>query len=273
MEQKEIRTILIPFDFTPLSDCALQHGIQFSKMLGTDIYLLHVIENNANEKYLTERLNTLASDTFNTYNVRPKVLFREGKVADTIKSVANEINAMLVIMKTDGGPKGIKRFFGSLAIKVMMGSEVPFIVVQGPPIRYSLKKVVVPIDFRSENKEKLSWISFLTKFYHPEIHLYYPNKSDYRVRNNLKFAAKFLEGRNIKFELEHATGKADFNDEAIEFSRSIRADLILIVLRKFITWDKILLGLNEQQYISNKYHIPVMVLNPKANLNRLGSFA
>lgn len=273
MEKTEKRTILVPFDFTPLSDCALQHGIQFAKMLDTDVTLLHIIPSIDKESLITEKLNVLAAETYKTYNVKPKVIVKLGKVSLAIKEVASQINAVLVIMKTDGGPKGIKHLFGSLAIKVMMGSNVPFIVVQSPPIRYSIKKVVVPIDFRSENKEKLTWLSFLTKFYHPQIHLFRPNKSDYRVFNNLKFASKFLEGRNIKFEMVHARGKDDFHKEAIEFSHLIRADLIIIVLRKFITWDKILLGLNEQQYISNDHKIPVMVLNPNSNLHRLGSFA
>ncbi|NJK86156.1 MAG: hypothetical protein HC906_09480 [Bacteroidales bacterium] len=102
--------------------------------------------------------------------------------------------------------------------------------------------------------------------------MFRPNKSDYRVRNNLKFATRYLETHNIEFELVHSRGKKDFHIEAIEFSRFIRADLMVIVLRKFITWDKILLGLNEQRYIANEFKIPVMVLNPNSNLHRLGGF-
>ena len=271
MENKVRRTILVPFDFTPLSDCALQHGIQFAKMLKTDVTLLHIIPNLESEVFITEKLNTLANETYQTFKIKPKILVRPGKVSKAIKNIAHNIDAVLVIMKTDG-PKGMQKYFGSRAIKVMMGSDVPFIVVQSPPIRYSIKKVVVPIDFRGENKEKLSWINFLTKFYHPQIHLFRPNMSDYRVRNNLKFATKYLESHNIDFELVHARGKKDFTDESIEFSKFIRADLIVIMLSRFITWDKTLFGLKEQKYISNNHKIPVMVLNPRADLHKLGGF-
>lgn len=272
MENKARRTILVPFDFTPLSDCALQHGIQFAKMLHTDLTLLHIIPNLESEMLITEKLTALANETYLTYKIKPKVMVRPGKVSKAIKNIAHNLNAVLIIMKTDG-PKGWQRYLGSRAIKVMIGSDVPFIVVQSPPIRYSVKKVVVPIDFRSENKEKLSWINFLTKFYHPQIHLFRPNVTDYRVNNNLKFATSYLEGHNIDFELVHARGKKDFIEEAIEFSKFIRADLIVVMLSRFITWEKIIFGLKEQKYISNSFKIPAMVLNPRADLHKLGGFA
>ena len=272
MDKITKRIILVPYDFTPLSDFALQHGIQFAKMLDNDLTILHIIPSVHTEGMMTEKLNALAEETYKIYKVRPNVMVRPGEVSLAIKDIAHNINASLVIMKTDG-TKGMQKFFKSRAIKVMTGCEVPFIVVQAPPIRYSIKKVVVPIDFRSENKEKLTWINFLTKFYHPQILLFRPNKTDYRVRNNLKFATKFLEGRNIDFELVHARGKKDFTYEAIEFSKFIRADLIVIMLNKFITWDKVLFGgLHEQKYITNIHKIPVMVLNPKVDLRKLGGF-
>jgi nucleotide-binding universal stress UspA family protein len=271
METKARRTILVPYDFTPLSDFALQHGVQIAKMLHTDLTLLHIIPNLQSEVYITEKLTSLVNETSGTYKIKPKVLVRPGKVSRAIKNIAHNLNAMLVIMKTDG-PKGLQKIFRSRAIKVMMGSEVPFIVVQSPPIRYSIKKVIVPIDFRSENKEKLSWINFLTKFYHPQIYLFRPNVSDYRIRNNLKFATKYLEGHNIDFELVHARGKKGFTEESIDFSKFIRADLIIIMLSRFITWDKTLFGLKEQKYITNAHKIPVMVLNPRVDLHKLGGF-
>ncbi len=265
------RTILVPYDFTPYSDFALQHGIQYAKILKTDITLLHIIPDLVTENIMLEKLNSIAEEAKKTYHMKPKVLVKPGKISKSIKRTAHNINAIMVIMKTEG-PKGKQKYFGSKAVKVMIGSDVPFIVVQGPPVRYTIKSVVVPIDFRSENKEKLSWINFLTKFYQPSIYLFRPNITDYRIRNNLKFATRFLEGRNIEFELVHARGKQDFVKEAIEFSYFLKADIIIIMMSRFVTWDKVLLGLREQKYISNDYKIPVMCLNPRADLHKLGGF-
>jgi nucleotide-binding universal stress UspA family protein len=265
------RTILLPYDFTELSDYALQHGIQFAKMLDSDLTLLNIIKNLDDEVTVTERLTKIAEETRKEYNILPKVIVRPGKVSQAIKRIATNINAILVIMKT-GGAKGIKKYTGSRAIKVMYGSKIPFIVVQAPPKRNIIKHVIVPIDFRYENKEKLKWINFLVKVYKPNVSLFRPATTDYRIRNNLKFAMRFLEGRNINFELVHARGKKSFVEEAIEFSDFIDADLIVIMLSRRITIDKILFGLKDQKFISNNYKIPIMCLNPRTDLRKYAGF-
>ena len=265
------RTIVIPYDFGPRSDYALQHGIQYAKMLDNDITLLHILPDLKREAEVVNKLKTIAEDTFKVYGIKPFVLVKTGKIRKAIKLVAQEMNATLVIMKTDG-PRGMQRYLGSHAVRVMYGSKIPFIVVQNPPMRYNLKKVIVPIDFRSENKEKLKWINFLSRFYKSEIYLFYPNRTDYRIKNNLTFATRFLDGRNINYEIVHAKGKKEFPMETIEFSKLIRADMIVIMLSRYITIDKVLLGLRDQKYISNEYKIPIMCLNPNTDLHKLGGF-
>ena len=46
--------------------------------------------------------------------------------------IASEIDAEMVIMGTHG-IKGMQKFFGSWALKVIANSKVPFIVIQEPP--------------------------------------------------------------------------------------------------------------------------------------------
>ncbi len=265
------RTILLPYDFTDLSDYALQHGVQFAKMLDSDLTLLNIIKNLDDEVVVTEKLTRIAEETQKEYNILPKVMVRPGKVSEAIKRIATNLDALLVIMKTSG-TKGIRKFTGSRAIKVMFGSKIPFIVIQAPPKRNIINHVIVPIDFRYENKEKLKWINFLVKIYKPNVSLFRPATTDYRIRNNLKFAIRFLEGRNIDFELVHARGKKSFVEETIEFSDFIGADLIIIMLSRRITIDKILFGLRDQKFISNSYKIPIMCLNPRTDLRKYAGF-
>lgn len=265
------RSILVPYDFTALSDNAIQHGIQFAKILNIDLVLLHIIRNLKDEIEASEKLTRVAEETHKKFNFRPKIMVRPGMLSTAINQIANNLNSVLVIMKTSG-PKGIQKYTGSRAIKVMYGSKIPFIVVQGPPVGTTIKKVIFPIDFRYENKEKLKWINFLASIYKPSVYLFRPNTSDYRIRNNLKFATRFLEGRNIEFELVHSRGKKAYVDEALEFSNFLQADLIIIMLSRSITTLNILLGLKDQKYISNEYKIPVMCLNARTDLRKFGGF-
>ncbi len=265
------RSILVPYDFSTLSDYAIEHGIQMIRILNADLILLHIVRDLKNELEATERLKKVAEATYRKYKIKPKIMVRPGIVSKAIKSIASNIDAVLVIMKTSG-PVGIQKYIGSHAIKVMYKSRIPFIVVQAPPQGDKLKKVLFPIDFRYENKEKLKWINFLAKFYKPQVYLFRPNDTDYRIRNNLKFATRFLDGRDIEFELVHARGKKPFTEEALEFSNFLQADLIIIMLSRNISIEKILIGLKDQKYISNKYKIPVMCLNARTDLRKFGSF-
>jgi hypothetical protein len=154
----------------------------------------------------------------------------------------------------------------------MVGSKIPFYVVQAPPKRLGFRKVVFPIDFRKENKEKLAWISFMSKYYTSKIYLYKPNANDYVIRNNLEFAKRFLEGKSIDYEIVTGKGKFNLTKETVDFANKIKSELIIIMLSKNITLAKVMLGLKDQNYISNEYKIPVLCLNPRSDLRKYEGF-
>lgn len=265
------RKILVPFDFSEPSEYAVKHAIQIAKITESDIVFLHVIADLKKEAEALKRLREAADAFINKYGVSIECKIRPGRVMTAIRTFAETIDAFLVVMKTQK-PKAKEKYFGSRAIKVMMGSKIPFYVVQAPPKRLALRRVVFPIDFRQENKEKLSWISFLSKYYTSKIFLFKPPANDYHVRNNVEFAKRFLEGKDINYEI--VTAKKSFNiaEETVKFAHEINAELIIIMLSKNITVAKALLGLKDQKYISNDHHIPVMCLNPRSDLRKYEGF-
>jgi len=175
--------------------------------------------------------------------------------------------------------KGGQKLFGSWALKVVAGSSVPFIVVQDEPTdkdRYT--DIVFPIDFKSENKEKLQWAIFLGKYLNSKIHLYKAPVADKnlqkKVNVNLNFAIRFLIQNNIDYEIHTATktGTGNFQKEILSFSKRIAADLILITTTKHITKIDYIFGAKEQYLLSNNERIPVMCVNPKSNFAKVGQF-
>ncbi|MGW8315205.1 MAG: universal stress protein, partial [Bacteroidales bacterium] len=157
------------------------------------------------------------------------------------------------------------------------GSAVPFIVVQDDPGqkgRYT--DIVFPIDFKSENKEKLQWAIFLGKYLNSKIHLYKSPVNDKdlqkKVNVNLNFAIRFLIQNNIEYEIHTSTRARDFQKELLAFSKKIDADLILITTTKHITKADFIFGAKEQYLLSNNEKIPVMCVNPKSNFAKVGQF-
>ena len=265
------KKILVPYDFSELSDFAVKHAVRIATITEATLVFLHIVEDITQEAEALKRLQQVADDCVAKYGVPIECKIRPGSVSTVIRAFAEIIDAYLVVMKTQK-PKGKEKYIGTRGIRVMLGSKIPFYVVQAPPKRLGLRKIIFPIDFRKENKEKLGWISFMSKYYTSKIFLFRPSGNDYVVRNNVEFAKRFLEGKDIDYEIITAKGKFNTTRETLDFANEIKAELIIIMLSKNITVAKALLGLKEQKFISNDYKIPVMCLNPRSDLRKYEGF-
>jgi nucleotide-binding universal stress UspA family protein len=265
------RKILVPYDFSELSDYAVKHAVQIAKITESSLVFLHIIPNLIYEMEALQKLQLVADGISKKYGIHVDSKIRPGRVSTAIKTVAEMLDVFLVVMKTQK-PKGKEKLFGTRAVRVMVGSRIPFMLIQAPPKRLALRRIVFPIDFRKENKEKLGWIGNLSRFYISTIYLVRPNAHDYIIRNNVEFAKRFLEGRNINYEIITAKSRYNITQETLDFANQINAELILIILSKNITVAKAMLGLKDQYYISNDYKIPVMCINPRSDLTKYESF-
>ncbi len=218
-----------------------------------------------------KRLQETASKYESEFGVKIECKIRPGRVSTAIKTFAETIDAFMVVMKTQK-PIGKEKYLGTRSIRLMINSRIPFFIVQAPPKHLALRKIVFPIDFRKENKEKLAWISFLSKYYTSKIYLFKPSGNDAAVRNNVEFAKRFLEGKDIDYEIVTAKGKFNLSQETLEFSHQIDAELIIIMLSKNITMAKVMMGLQDQKYISNDYKIPIMCINQRSDLKKYEGF-
>jgi nucleotide-binding universal stress UspA family protein len=265
------RQILVPHDFTELSDYALKHAVLIAKITERDLALLHIVHDLKDERPASQKLKEISENLLNKYGIQSRTIVRPGKVSRDIKVVAETIDAFIVVMKVKK-PEGKEKILGSRSIKVMVGSKIPYFIVQAPPTRMALRRVVFPIDFRKENKEKLVVISFLSKYYTSKVFLVKPNAHDYKIRNNIEFAKRFLEGKNIDYEIVSTKSHYNIIQDTLDYAREIHAELIIIMLSRNITAAKMLFGIREQKFIINDYKIPVMVVNPRADLTKFGSF-
>jgi nucleotide-binding universal stress UspA family protein len=266
MEEKAKKPILVTWDFTERSGYALEHGINLAQLLNTTVTLIHIVKKDNEIDEAQVKMDALAEETQKKYNVKTDTVVPAGNIFTTISEVAVDIHAEMVIMGTHG-MKGMQKLIGSWALKVIAGSKVPFIVVQAPPTSHGFKKIVFPLDFRRENKEKISWIYYIARLYNSTFYIIKDKVTDKKfikgVTSNLMFTEKFLKSNDIPYEIHTSPGKKDFTNETIDFAHEINADLLLIMTTKNITMADYVIGANEQQIISNQYEIPVMCINPR----------
>lgn len=275
---QEKKFILVTWDFSEVALNALKHAIRISKIVDDHVALFHVTTEKEKMAELEKKLEEDAVRLSKELNHEIGYVLRVGSIFEEISNFASEEenNVNFAIMGTHG-MKGTQKLFGSWALKVIAGSTVPFIVVQdAPPNKDRYTDIVFPIDFKSENKEKLQWAIFLGKYLNSKIHLYKAPVTDKsllkKMNVNLNFAIRFLIQNNIEYEIHTARKSKNFTKEILTFTKSIGADMILITTTKHITLVDYIFGAHEQYLISNEEKIPVMCVNPKSNFAKVAQF-
>jgi nucleotide-binding universal stress UspA family protein len=272
------KLIIVPWDFTHVAESALAHAAKIGRMVGNDICLLHIVDADIKVKAEGEKrtlLSHVAAEASKKYNLNVASNVTKGSIFTSIAEFANSKEANLVVMGTHG-MKGMQKLTGSWALKVIVKSKVPFIVVQEPPAdqgRYH--NIVFPIDFRIENKEKMGMAIFMGKYFDSKIHILKTKTTDKslsrKINVNMNFAVKYLIQNNIDYAIQEVPhGK--MAQHTINFANKINADLILIMTTKNITVADYVLGASEQYIIANSSKIPVCCINPKASFAKVGQF-
>lgn len=277
MEENK-KMIVVPWDFTHVAESALAHAVKIARMVGNDICLLHIIESGARGKAEGEKktlLRHVADDNSKKYNLKITSQIAKGTIFTSIAEFVNSVEASLVVMGTHG-MKGMQKLTGSWALKVIVKSKAPFIVVQEPPAdqnRYH--NIVFPIDFRIENKEKMGMAIYMGKYFDSKIHILKTDTADRslktKINRNLNFAVKYLIQNNIEYEI-HEVPHGKMAQHTIDFAQKINADLILIVTTKNISFADYILGASEQFIIANSSKIPVCCVNPKSSFANTAQF-
>lgn len=265
--------ILVPTDFTVVSECAAKHASVLADTYHAKVVFLHVIakQNMVDEGKV--KLDEFVQNTKKRFSIQEaEGIVRVGNIFEDIGDVALEQSARFVVMGTHG-VRGIQYLVGSNALKVITNSEIPFIVVQDKiDDQVAYKNIVVPMDLTNETKQKLGYASEIALKFDATIHVLYPFESDEYLRNhvqrNMIFAKKYLTDHNVRFETKEVDA-SHFVREVIRYSSAIHADLIAI-MNVDDGFNLIATNDARQQMLTNDALIPVLCVNPKETL--LGSW-
>lgn len=285
MEEHQ-KIIVVPWDFTPVADHALAHAVKISRQVGNKICLLHIVDKGikpAEESEKKALLKMVAEENSKKYNMQILSEIEKGSIFTAIADFVNQkgieegkkMDVELVLMGTHG-MKGMQKLTGSWALKVIVKSKVPFIVVQDPPVdqeRYH--NIVFPVDFKKEDKEKTKMAIYMGKYFDSKIHMLVTVATDAnlikKTKINLNFAIRYLIQNNIEYEI-HEVPRGNFAEQTLDFAQKISADLILIVTTKNISFADYMIGASEQYIIANSSKIPVCCVNPRATFSKTGQF-
>lgn len=261
---------LVPTDFTPVADCALQHALSVAKAVNGQVTLLHVIGKEADRKSTQAKLAEAAQKAAEWSGVTIETIVKEGNIFDDIGGVAETLGAKLIFMGTHG-VKGMQHITGSHAVKVFTNSNVPFVVVQERGVRNGYKNIVLPMDLSKESKQKLDLTIKMAEYFGSKIHIFSQHENDEFIKKsimlNTNYAKNELQKRKIDFDIQMAPEKGHFVKQMLDYAKQSDADLIAVVNSQERGVHELLHGTAERETITNEAQIPVMVVNPTAVTN------
>lgn len=264
--EKTDKPIIVPWDFTPVAQNAFLHALNFSRTLNCSIALLHIVSDDKDIPEKEKAMEESAAKLDKEFGKRPHCIVKEGSIFHTIGEVSKQYNAEMIIMGTHG-IKGAQKLFGSRAVKVVVSSRIPFLIVQDKPVKDKLKTILLPIDFKRENKEKSNWIFHLSTRFELRVTIFKSHPRDRgfkrKLLSNMKYIESYLKTRDIQYDIVSSTGKKSFKKEVVEYAHENNFDMILIMATRDIKFVDYIFGAPEQYIIANEYNLPVMCINPR----------
>lgn len=152
-----IRNILVPVDLSESSLNALDTAVAIAKKHKASIQILHIEENILNhaDEAVPTFLNTisnssdilaaLASTIYYTHNIRPKIVFEEGNVSDTIIEKSQQLHADLIIMGAHGASGYRDGYIGTNTYNVIKNAMCPVLSIPVKKKILSFQNVLFPI--------------------------------------------------------------------------------------------------------------------------------
>ncbi|WP_225034781.1 universal stress protein [Winogradskyella sp. SM1960] len=244
-----MKKIIVPVDFSEHSEFALEAAAGLAQKFESELIVLHMLElSNAVISSASEALNQeaifylkLAEQKFESFLDKPYLkdvnvipIVKHFKVWSEINKVAEEQNADLIVMGSQGA-SGIKEvLIGSNTQKVVRFSDIPVLVIKHNPILLDFENGVFASDFTEEAIPPYLKAKETFEALGISMHLVYVNSPDGNFRSSSeidKRVSHFLEKADGDLRhLEDINIVSDYSIEAgiLNFANVIGADLIAV---------------------------------------------
>jgi len=271
-ERKNI--ILVPTDFTPVGQNAIDHAVKAAEILKFKVVLLHVINRETKSRFgktnthgaVEQQLKEIVSEIKSKSKIKVDFLYREGSIFDVIHEVATELKANFMILGTHG-KKGMQHLFGSYAMKVITQSPAPVIVVQKRQIGdHGYKRIVFPIGLYTESRQQVFYAIITSVLFKSEIMIFKQTSNQAADTTKLNIITKQIveefTKHGVNFTIAEAESHANFAGQLLDYAVSNSADLLLMMTDSNIENPNFDNSSWSEKLIFNLAQIPVMCINP-----------
>ena len=275
----QIYSILIPTDFSVLSESALKVSIAIAKRQNAQVTLLHVVDLlpyllptevllSSSKEVLSRKegeLKELSEKIQKDKGVKAVVKVLEGTPSDIICKLAYEENISLIVMGTHG-VSGLREFFiGSEAFRVLKNATCPVLTIPGDWQKTDFEKVLFPVRLKPGTLDTYFYARPIVEKNNSELFLLglYDQKKDMveeEILMSINKVKQQLDNDKVVFKSEISQSK-DFPAKIIEMAKLYEADLIILTANLDHDFKAYFIGPFVQQVV-NHSRLPVLGIKP-----------
>ena len=255
---------IVPYDFTSVTDKAVEYALHIGKYVDTEIRIMHLAANEEKAKFKDKLLEDVKNKLKIPAGVEVTTSVKVGDIFTDIGKIAKEEKAQLVIMGTHG-IRGLQNVFGSFAMKVITSTECAFLIVQKNTVFAEISSLAVPIDLTKESLQIINIAADMAKIMKANVNVLAEKQSDQilntRLQNRLGIVKNQYEERGIESNIHLVARGGRYGKKIMQFVRKNNIGMIAIAYHSesvFPQFDSF-----AQNLITNKQSIPVLIINSK----------
>jgi nucleotide-binding universal stress UspA family protein len=300
-EALQIRSVLVPVDFSAPSLRAVQFALPLIPKFSADLHLVHVFPADAPftglvavpfvlpELDIRRSVHQHLKDVAKKYSIElplENIHALKGRPFDEICRLARDISIDLIIIATRGNT-GLKHLLlGSTAERVVRNSPCPVLVVRDAEpsgVVTGFRKILVPIDFSECSMNGLAYAKAFAKQFKStlvllnSVHLEHYVASDECARYDLPRLIQYAE-TSARDQMHDLVEKTDWDGLGVEISlqaghpgqqiceraKDSLVDLIVTSTHGITGFKHLLLG-SVTEYVVRHAHCPVLVVPTRSS--------
>lgn len=265
--------IIVPIDFSENSIKALEFAIFMADKRNAKITLVHVLEvvyDFASQAAIAldsmysdgEKMLEQLIDKYKTSGVEMEYKIVEGVASISVARIAEETNATLIVMGTQGASGIKKALIGTTTVNLIREANCPVMVVPGQAHVTEIKKVTLALEFANHEERFIDWIIDMSKRWQLGLEVLHVQTShSFKEELALLGIERYLEKKYPDLQLRIHTFYAENASEGLDMYMQEHDNMILVMCHAHQNlWNQII---QKSQSIKMAYHthIPLLIMS------------
>lgn len=257
-----------------MTDEVVSHAVYLARMLKKGLILLYVEDKRYGNMPYAETSAILQEIESKYPDVNPAHIAMRGNTKDVINALPTRFNGVVAVVGVSAKARHGEPTHYRQVLRLFSECKIAYLTVQdGLQDSKMYNNVAYSVDFRKESKDKLIWASYFARFNNSQLNMLHFNYTDQGLRskwrNNVLFMQKFFKGVGVQYQDHEVSGRALFPETIVCDAAAERGCGLLISVTTdtrdldIIEWFA---GVAEYRTIRNRYHLPVLYLNPRNDI-------